>query len=506
MKQSTLNRIIANPRLPSLPSVAMEVLEFTREDSVDLREAARVIQNDQALATKVLRTVNSSYYGLSRPCSTIRQAIVYLGANTVRTLVLGFALVDTMANPDDGNHFDFVDYWRRDLFTAVAARELANIHQLCDPDEAFLGGLMQDIGMIAMHRVLGAKYVQALSQTNGDHRKLPKIERDTFEIDHAAIGAEIAKKWKFPKQFIACIRNHHSSRNAAPAHMAIVRTVELANLIPLLLTFKDADGPRRTLMRDASEWFDIPQKQLPTLLNVVIKAASELSSLFRLDIGECVDVEELLAEAEQRLVQLHSQLDRENQELRENNESLSQQNLVDGLTGAANRLHFDHALNEQFNRAARDGRCVAVIFCDLDHFKPVNDTHGHQAGDYVLVEVARRMMECIGSRGMVARYGGEEFAIIVPEGNRIAATEIAEKVRREVCAAPVALNGTSQHAEAIDVTMSLGVAAYEPALATIMTRPDQLLKVADQAVYAAKKAGRNCVRTYKNRRVHSAAA
>jgi diguanylate cyclase (GGDEF)-like protein len=169
-------------------------------------------------------------------------------------------------------------------------------------------------------------------------------------------------------------------------------------------------------------------------------------------------------------------------------------------------MYFDSALHEHFSNASRSGGCLAVIFCDLDHFKPVNDTHGHQAGDRVLVEIARRMIDCIGDRGVVARYGGEEFAIILPETDRVAATEIAEQVRQQVCAAVVALEGTSLLAEHVAVTMSLGVAAFEPALAKIMTRPEQLLKVADQAVYAAKNAGRNCVRTYKNRRVHSTAA
>ncbi len=506
MKQSTLDRIIASPRLPSLPSVAVEVLEFTRDDNVDLREAARVIQNDQALATKVLRTVNSSYYGLSRPCSTIQQALVYLGANTVRTLVLGFALVDTMADPSDSNQFDYMDYWRRDLYTAVAARELAAIHQKCDPDEAFLGGLMQDIGMVAMHRVLGSKYVQAIAQTNGDHRKLAKIERDTFEIDHASVGSRIAERWKFPQQFIACIRNHHNSSRVAPDQMHLVRTVELANSIPILLMFKDAEGPRNTLIRHSSEWFDITPKQLQDLLSTVIKAVEQFSSLFRLDIGDAGDVEDLLAEAEVRVVELQTRMERENKELRENNESLSQRTIADALTGVANRMHFDTTLDEQFNSAAASKGCMAVIFCDLDHFKSVNDTHGHQAGDCVLIEIAKRMSDCIGDRGVVARYGGEEFAIILPTADRKTATEIAEQLRKAICAGPVSLNGTSREAEELVVTMSLGVAAYEPALAKIMTKPEQLLKVADQAVYAAKKSGRNCVRTYTNRRAHAQSA
>ena len=224
MNQSTYERIVASPRLPTLPTVAMEVLEFTRADSVDLRKAAVVIQNDQALAGKVLRTVNSSYYGLSRPAPRSSRRWSISAPTRCARSCWAFALVDTMHDGEEGKSFDYMDYWRRDLYTAVSARELARLHMQCDPDEAFLGGLMQDIGMVAMFRVLGAKYAQAIALTGGDHRKLFKLERDTFETDHAQIGAEIARRWKFPDQFVSCIQHHHHSeaqrRNISPSRAA----------------------------------------------------------------------------------------------------------------------------------------------------------------------------------------------------------------------------------------------------------------------------------------------
>ena len=102
------------------------------------------------------------------------------------------------------------------------------------------------------------------------------------------------------------------------------------------------------LLRDSAEWFEISQKQLQTLLGTVIKAAEELSRLFKVNIGSVVGVEDLLAEAEDRMVQIQSELERENQELRENNVSLSQQTISDPLTGVANRKHFDEELERRF--------------------------------------------------------------------------------------------------------------------------------------------------------------
>src|SRR5688572_30079637 len=97
----TQDKLLANPRLPTLPAVAMRILELTSNPRIDMAQVSNVIRNDQALSVKVLRTVNSSYYGLSKQCTTIRQAIVYLGLNAVKTLALSFTLVDSISGLDD---------------------------------------------------------------------------------------------------------------------------------------------------------------------------------------------------------------------------------------------------------------------------------------------------------------------------------------------------------------------------------------------------------------------
>ena len=106
-----------------------------------LTQLADVIENDQALATKILRTVNSSYYGLRKRCTNIRQAINFLGLNAVKSLALSFSLVETIDDPNDVT-FDYVDYWRRGVYSAVAARFIAQTANLTCPDEAFFGALM----------------------------------------------------------------------------------------------------------------------------------------------------------------------------------------------------------------------------------------------------------------------------------------------------------------------------------------------------------------------------
>src|SRR5262245_6791812 len=120
MSAPTLEQVLSCPNLPSLPTVAVEVLALTAKSNADLNEISRVVQNDQALSAKILRTVNSSFYGLSKPCPTITRALTYMGLSTVKSLVLGFSLVDWTRQGEGG--FDMIDYWRRSAYGAAAAR------------------------------------------------------------------------------------------------------------------------------------------------------------------------------------------------------------------------------------------------------------------------------------------------------------------------------------------------------------------------------------------------
>lgn len=127
----------------------MEVLELARMPEVDMHEIARVIQADQALAMRVLKTVNSSFFGLSKPCPTIDRAVGLLGVNTTTTLVLGFSLRG-LGTSDALSDFDMEAFWRRSVISSTAARQVAQLTRKADPAEAFTAALLQDIGMLAM--------------------------------------------------------------------------------------------------------------------------------------------------------------------------------------------------------------------------------------------------------------------------------------------------------------------------------------------------------------------
>ncbi len=159
---------------------------------------------------------------------------------------------------------------------------------------------------------------------------------------------------------------------------------------------------------------------------------------------------------------------------------------TDGLTGLYNRRHFDEQLARIVADSLAHGSPASLIVADVDHFKRVNDTYGHEAGDAVLRAVARVFLDCLRAEDVCARYGGEEIAILLPETSVERALEVAERVRKAIGSKPI------QHGDrSIKVTASFGVAGYPESTAL----RDALFPAADKALYAAKNGGRDQVRT-----------
>lgn len=163
--------------------------------------------------------------------------------------------------------------------------------------------------------------------------------------------------------------------------------------------------------------------------------------------------------------------------------------ITDGLTGLFNRAHFDGCLSREIKRCRRYGQCASILLIDLDDFKRVNDTHGHAAGDSVLRDMGRLLIQRVRDIDVAARYGGEEFAIILPETRRTSAYVVAERIRSE---AERYFRKHASNNHGVRITLSGGIAGF----------PDDgesaeaLMARADEALYRAKRSGKNLVRIY----------
>jgi diguanylate cyclase (GGDEF)-like protein len=176
-------------------------------------------------------------------------------------------------------------------------------------------------------------------------------------------------------------------------------------------------------------------------------------------------------------------LDRSVKSLKKEQNVLRTQLEQDALTGASSRTSLLRELQGAIARCDKTGQPLAVIMADLDHFKAVNDTQGHLVGDRVLSEVAARIKSALREFDLVGRYGGEEFVILLENTSLHTAHQISERIRQHIGSEPV--HAASQH---IEITISQGIAMWVEG-----DDKQSLLKRADQAMYAAKNAGRNCV-------------
>ena len=196
--------------------------------------------------------------------------------------------------------------------------------------------------------------------------------------------------------------------------------------------------------------------------------------------------------AGERVVSLQNEIESDREEVRRfaaelatTNRHLNEVALLDPLTGIPNRRYAMGRLDQEWAAAQRGARALACMMIDIDHFKPVNDTHGHDVGDIVLQSVADVLKRTARTHDVVSRIGGEEFLMVCPDTDAVAAGQCAERLRQAVASNSVQVGNV-----AIRVTISVGVAA----MSTAMGGPEVMVKAADQAVYAAKQAGRNRIR------------
>jgi diguanylate cyclase (GGDEF)-like protein len=489
MNDLLLEKILKCPRLPSLPAIALEVIELCRHDDINIKQIARTISNDPALSSKILRTVNSAFYGLSQPVGTISHALVILGLNSVKTLALGFTLVQAYKGVG-GESFDVSTLWRRVLYSAVGARSIAQKVKLPEVEEIFLAALLQDLGVMAMLQTLGPEYVKLLIEVDGDWDRLWVHERKNLDLDHPRVGEAMAKNWKLPPVLVAPIRYHEQPESGPTQTENVVKAVALGSIVADIFVHKDPTPAAARYRTMAHRWFGFGDVDAKELLEVIGQGTQEIGKLFDIKTGSVRDPGEILEQANEVLLQLSLQSQQSATELEQQNRQLQHKAVTDALTGAANRGHFNEQLQLQFVHAQRQIQPLSLILMDADKFKSVNDTHGHLAGDKVLIKISETMRTHAPEGALVARYGGEEFVILMPNTDRRLAAQTAERLRTTLAATDIPIDDNLT----LRITASMGVACFDGV--RFFKRPEQLVKASDQAVYAAKAGGRNCVRIF----------
>ena len=232
-------------------------------------------------------------------------------------------------------------------------------------------------------------------------------------------------------------------------------------------------------------------RSLERTRNIPILAIAESDSNAQLARGLEIGVNDYLVrpiDKNEMLARVRTQIKKKRytELLRDNVQMSIELAITDGLTGLFNRRYMETHLGTLVDQSAARGKPIAVLVLDIDYFKAINDSYGHDAGDDVLREFALRIRKAIRNIDLACRYGGEEFVIVMPETDMAVATMVAERLRRRIASEPFAIE---KGARSLEVTISIGIAA----LSGVADNATTILKRADQALYRAKRDGRNRV-------------
>jgi diguanylate cyclase (GGDEF)-like protein len=469
--------------LPGAPGVALRVVQLNQRDDVDVGELAAVLSQDPVLVARLLRTANSGMFGLPREVSSVRQAVMVLGLRTVNLLALSFSAV-AIASGNSPPGFDYRGFWTQSLATALGARRIAERRLPALKDEAFLAGMLADIGRLLLAERLPARYAPVCERLAVTGDPVHEVEEQLLGVSHMAIGRALLERWDLPAMVTAAVGAHHRPMDVGPRGgdaERLARVLHLASAMGELLAGFDLAARATEVKRIAAESFGMDWEAAEQLMAAVGAQVPAACAALELESSDPASLAGIRAQATELMLRASLRLEQQVQSVQTQVARLEERVVHDALTGLYNRGFFDQALVSEVERANASHSPLGLILIDVDHFKQVNDRHGHPVGDELLRAIAGALRgEASGA--IACRYGGEEFALICPADTRARLGARAERMRRAIERLEI-----STPTGPLRRSASLGAcwAAGEPLSAR------DLLSAADAELYRAKREGRN---------------
>lgn len=409
VSQDLVARIKNGDKLPTLPAAALQLLELVNDANAAVAKIATIVGHDPVVAAKVLKVANSSLFGASQRITSLQQAIVALGMRSLKTLSMSLSLIGSF----DQNRLEWFDYqgfWRRSVTQAVAAKLLAKrcAPELCD--EAFVCGLLSNLGILAMAQTLRGEYAAAYRHAAGDHMALLEAEQSCLGVDHAEVAYALFGKWKLPESLRIAVRLHH--RGARPDLDA--ETASLVSLVHVAAQVADlfCDGTCKEGLEAAYATVEtvlsLGNKQFDTILRDLDGHVKESASLLSVDIGKTTNYDAL---QEQAAVEIDLPAGRQPRQ-----DALSPDapkiSLTDELSGLPSRDAFDRYVERAFRQAVIAGKPLGLLLCGIDAFQNTKDTYGPSVGDLLVTTTGESLRAFEAQGAYVARYGDGEFALL----------------------------------------------------------------------------------------------
>ncbi len=486
----TMNDLFVDPRtLPTPPVAVLEIMRRADDPDVHMADIVDLIESDVSIAVQVLRLANSALYAPVSEITTIARAATMLGLRTIRLLTLTTSLRALI--PQRADTVDCTAIRERMVVNAAMGRRAAEAIDPSVRDEAFTAGLLTGIGAV----VLAVRAPAASTRLAEGNGAWPSQQRQREVLGYTLDDVSVAliEEWGLPRVLSDSIRARSEPLDQADSPLAVC--LKLGLLAERIITKNDAGDALPELrigMSDRAGWAEEATDQwVIDAESVVAETADAIQ--FRIPRGESYS--DLLVEASERLEVLQRTMEHDlfgaeaAGTLARRNDELQVEAATDPLTSLPNRRAFDERFSElvamHTHGSTIEGRSLGLLLLDLDHFKVVNDTHGHNVGDDVLRLVGDMLRSQTRGNDFAARFGGEEFIMLIPDTSIDELTAVGERLRLAVADLEVPVeDGT-----VVTITTSVGAALLDSALDGEPERA--LIELADRRLYEAKRNGRN---------------
>ncbi|HNT35598.1 MAG TPA: HDOD domain-containing protein, partial [bacterium] len=324
MRSAEIRKIIAGvEEIPTLPSVATRILTLTSEDSnANGSDLARLIQSDQALASKILKLANSPFYGCRENVSTLQRAISVLGFRMVRNAALSLSVFDLFKSSEKSlsasyEMFNLTDFWRHCAAVALASSLIAKRYGYPQPDEAFMAGLLHDIGKVVLLAHAEEEFRMVLETVRETRGNMLDVEEDLIGIGHTQVGRLLTEKWVLPNSLVDAIWLHHQPVQVSVGSVPNLPTiVRLANsLCHLNHIGASGNGCAYSVYSSVLSSLGIAEKESDKIAKEVLQRLEEFGDLFGLEMCPTEVYLSAVRRANAELGRLNVELDHQNREL-----------------------------------------------------------------------------------------------------------------------------------------------------------------------------------------------
>ncbi len=497
-------RIAQCQTLPSIPAVAIEILRLYREENVQSAKIASVISKDPALTAKILRMINSPFFGLRQQISTISHAVVLLGLVAVRTIALSFTLVRGLRKRDAGG-FSHTLFWKRSLIAATAAREIASSVGVVDKELAFLSALLQNIGSLLLNEI-EPEDVYEISKQATSHTEQKELERQRIGSDHTEAGFWLARDWNLPAAITEPIRWHHDPDGydgGDPEISELIRVVALSDLIAEVWISESREVAFEAAKDGAQDTWSMSYEAFTEIFDWVGVALPEISAVFDIEVGNQHEVSRIVQEARDLLgaspladalstgtgVRSNIALVTSGSPDDQGEEPAIETRIWDQLTGAVDRERFLDWVKWELGRSVSSGWPISLLLIEIDAFQMIGEQAGRLAGEKVLAGCASAITKVVRQSDMLARYGDETFALLMPDTKCELSEQIGERIRTVIEETTIAMGDLC-----VRPTVSIGTATSGDG--THFTEWAGLLEAGATALERAREAGGNCTEAY----------